>query len=377
MTSRDFHGQDVALKLQRYILRNLAVNFGVLLLIVTLIIFLAEMVQSMGLHQNVSLALLLSHLPYLVPYALELAIPLALLVGTLLTFGRMAADNELLAIQMAGVHPLHVVTPAIFLGLLLTCSSIYVNGTLAPLANARAKHITKDDLSNFLDAIEASRVNHFHSDRLEMWWKQATANGALEDVRFDLQPSPTRRITGAAKKAVIRRSADGNELWFTFYGLHIETTRMGVTDVEDVARPTTLEFPVASLFATEPVTRKELITSAQLRYQFLRDPLLRKKPGSDLMRRYRIEYGSRIALALSCLVFALLGSSLGIVVRRSSTLGAGFIALVIAFVVYYPLFEVSKNLADEGVVSPALAVSVPDVVVGAVGLLLLYLVARK
>jgi lipopolysaccharide export LptBFGC system permease protein LptF len=91
----------------------------------------------------------------------------------------------------------------------------------------------------------------------------------------------------------------------------------------------------------------------------------------DQYRKLKGEYWRRIAFALAPLVFALLGVPLGLLVRRGSRAQAIVIAIFIALPVYYPLLLWGDNLSAMGKLPAALALNLANILLGAVGLILL------
>src|SRR5262249_13816947 len=60
---------------------------------------------------------ILAAIPLLIPSTLPYTIPATPLFATCIVYGRLAADNEILAIKSAGVNILAVAKPALVLGL--------------------------------------------------------------------------------------------------------------------------------------------------------------------------------------------------------------------------------------------------------------------
>jgi len=363
------------LKLQRYIFGILLKNFLVLVLIVTGLVFLIGMVQSLGRYEDLTLSQILERLPFVVPSALGYSAPLALLIAALMTYGRLSADNEITAIRMGGVHPLRTLMPALVLGMLVSAGTLALNAYLTPVGLARARQITKDDLRKFLDHLEASSRVEFNSENLSMKWVGVDREGWIIGPHFDLRPAPDVRIHGEARRGRITRDEDLENLTFEFEDVTFLT--------EDGATRGRSEYweqiiPVENLFAASQTgTRKETLTSAELRYRSIRDPMVGRSANAGNLLKYRTEYATRVALALSCIVFVLVGAPVGMLARRGSFIGAGIVALLIVFVLYYPLHEAGKNMALEEVLRPEYAMALPGIFVGIIGLYLTFRVIRK
>jgi lipopolysaccharide export LptBFGC system permease protein LptF len=362
------------LRLQWYIFGIVARSFLVTLVLVTGTVFLVGTLQSFSRYDELSLGLLLSRLPYLVPFALTLAVPLALLVGTLFAYGRLSADNEILAMRMGGIHPFRAVTPALALGLALTVLMVWMNGTVSPWANGKAREITLDDLNNFLESLQSRPRHEFHSDRVDLEWRDASPEGVLLDVSIDLRPEDRPPIRGAAGSVSIRKAPD---LQYLVFRLHdFVATGEGKFVAEGRDSPVTID--VDSFFGRGGGReRLSVLTSHELLLRIHRDALLGKPPDDHRLLELRTEYAARISLAFACFVFILVGAPLGMLFRHGSFVGAGLVAILVAFVLYYPLHEVGRKLGSEGVVPVGLAMSLPGGVVGGIGLALLVRVLKR
>ena len=68
----------------------------------------------------------------LLPTVLIFTIPMAVLSGTIIGFGRMGSDSELVAMRAAGVSGLKILAPALLMGILATLACLQLNLNEAP-----------------------------------------------------------------------------------------------------------------------------------------------------------------------------------------------------------------------------------------------------
>jgi len=73
---------------------------------------------------------------------------------------------------------------------------------------------------------------------------------------------------------------------------------------------------------------------------------------------YQYEFFQRWAMPLNCLIFALLGVSLGAIIRKGG-LGPPALVSLVMFLVFYVLTTQGKKLAKEGILSPELGAFLP------------------
>ena len=110
-----------------------------LLLMQFLILYLDKIVGK-GIPWNIILELIFSNLAYMV----VLAVPMAVLIAALMAFGRFSELNELTALKAAGVNPLRMMVPTLFLSFLLALALGWFDNYVLPNANYRARALFID-----------------------------------------------------------------------------------------------------------------------------------------------------------------------------------------------------------------------------------------
>src|SRR6478672_9551462 len=81
--------------------------------------------------------LILSVVAYILPFSLTFTIPWGFLTTVLLVFGRMSAENELIALRSTGVSIARVTTPVFVIALLCSGICLWINVDVAPRAQDR------------------------------------------------------------------------------------------------------------------------------------------------------------------------------------------------------------------------------------------------
>src|SRR5947207_14027857 len=105
--------------LHRMIFRELVRVFLLALLALTGMLLLAGIVAEAS-QQGLQPSQILAAIPLLIPGTLPYTIPATTLFATCVVYGRMAADNEILAIKSAGINLVHVVGPGLLLGVVMS-----------------------------------------------------------------------------------------------------------------------------------------------------------------------------------------------------------------------------------------------------------------
>lgn len=73
-----------------------------------------------------------------------LAVPMAVLVASLMAYGKITELNELTAIRAAGINPIHVINPVLVASILLSIFLMWFSNDILPDANQRARSLFID-----------------------------------------------------------------------------------------------------------------------------------------------------------------------------------------------------------------------------------------
>ncbi|MBD3163076.1 MAG: LptF/LptG family permease, partial [Candidatus Eisenbacteria bacterium] len=123
--------------LQRYILRSLFWPSLIGLGVVTFLLSTDFLLDYIDLFIGKGIPLLTVIKMYVLGlgWMLALSIPCAVLVGVLMTYGRLAQDNETLALEAGGVSLVHAVTPSLLLSLIIAAGLGLFNNYILPETN--------------------------------------------------------------------------------------------------------------------------------------------------------------------------------------------------------------------------------------------------
>src|SRR5689334_21854185 len=106
--------------LQGYVLREFAVTFGLTLLAITLlmlVILAYGMVNELN-NFGISVGQVLLLAPFILPKAFVMTLPAATMIATVMVFGRLNAENEIIAAQAGGAQLMTLVSPLLLAGVI-------------------------------------------------------------------------------------------------------------------------------------------------------------------------------------------------------------------------------------------------------------------
>jgi len=98
------------------------------------------------------------------PELLTLSLPIGCLLGGMLVYGRLAEDNELVAMRAAGVRTYSVLLPGLVLGVFLTWLNFYWTANVTPLALERFENQQREMIKQMTSAvwIKPGQFNEIH-----------------------------------------------------------------------------------------------------------------------------------------------------------------------------------------------------------------------
>jgi lipopolysaccharide export system permease protein len=353
--------------LERKILLELTGNLVLILIVTTGVFFLGGMIQFLMRASDLGLDLVLAVLPSLFPSLAAWTIPSSLLLATVMTFGRMAEDNEITALRAGGVNLYHVVLPALFLGTILSGASLLLHAEVIPAAQAR-QEVGWDLVERFRSVLEAARRNTYVFRGRRLSWHRIDEDGSLIGLTID------RRSYGdhagdvlTAERARIATDEDETGFLFDLENVTIQQfAEDGTLRASLRSETLPLRFAVQELLGPPLKERAVEMSMARLIYGIERGEL------EDNERvKLQEELHERLVVSFAPLVLAILGTAVGILVRKGTLVTSFLLAFFVAAVPFYGLLMAGRSLALARTLPPAAAVWPTNVVMGLVGLVLL------
>jgi lipopolysaccharide export system permease protein len=112
--------------LSRSILSELLKLFCFWLVIMTLVMMLIT-IGTEAVRMNLGIGPTLKLIPFVMPTALTFAVPATILFATCFVYGRMSAENEVVAVKSMGISPLVLLSPVFALSFLLSLVGVWLN----------------------------------------------------------------------------------------------------------------------------------------------------------------------------------------------------------------------------------------------------------
>jgi len=306
------------------------------------------------------------------PGFLVLSFPMATLMATLLAYSRLSGGSELTALRSIGVSTVRFVVPAILLAALMSGLTFMFNDFIVPPAN-RAGYVTLHKaLGRSIDSEKGENIIYprygkviggpaEQKERLvHLFYARSYFNGAMVDVTLLDFSRPNSRQMLKAKQA---RYDEKSGNWEFLQGSVINIS-------DDGGMNTTAEFDSYFYPLGEgPLDLAELprdannMTVAQAR-EGLR--ILEQAGDRKEVRKLKVRIQEKFSFPAICLVFGLIGASLGARPNGRTSRSQGFGISVLLIFLYYLLAFVFSSLGVKGTLSPVLSAWSP-VFIGLIG----------
>lgn len=354
------------LTIHRYLLRQIAVVLAVSLAVFVAVLLLGNAfkeVLALLVSRQVSLGTVAQILLLQIPWLLSFALPLGFLATILLVFGRLSADQELIALRAGGVSLTAVIWPVLVLALACCLLSLLINTDLAPRCRIKSKEAAGRLIQSPLDLIVPGRyirnfpgwtiyINDRHGEALEgvLFYGHNRENGQLE-----------QRVEAEAGTATVNTNTGGivfslENATFYFRGAEAEESEEeGDAEWETfrVGR-TSQTIPVAAMRARAVIPDLSEMTRVQLLEELARVRSEGAAPGPVLFHLNRQQ-----ASSFACFAFVLVGVPLGIRAHRRETSVGLALALLIA-IAYYAFLAFAQSLETKPAACPHLLVWLPN-----------------
>lgn len=130
----------------RYILREHFLPFTFALFVLLFVLLTNFVLRALDrfLGKGLGIGVLLEYVALNLAWIGALAVPMAVLVATLMAFGRLSHDNEITALRTAGLSYPTILRPALIFGALVCLLLIAFNNQVLPEANHKARILSAD-----------------------------------------------------------------------------------------------------------------------------------------------------------------------------------------------------------------------------------------
>ena len=365
--------------IDRYVSMGVFVTTALGVTVLSLVLVLGNIFKELLdkiINSNVPVEFLFSFIAFVLPFSLTFTIPWGFLTALLLVFGRMSADNELIALRANGVSMPRICGPVFILAAALTGICFWINVDVAP----RAMTAMTDTLFRIATSNPAALftsddvVDQFPERRIYVGGREGEKLKNI--IVFDLNEANEPIKMVHAKEGEITPDPANTRLILKLFNAHFEQRddktprdvgliRQGIV-VSEVPFPISLEE-----FYKEKFTNRKLES-------YTLPELQKMYPETTGERRTEmaVEINKRFSVSLACFAFALIAVPLGITAHRKETSVGFAFSLIIAFTYFFFIIMANTFRGNAGAF-PSLLIWVPNILFITLGGYLFWRLSRR
>ena len=352
--------------LRNYILKECLLPFTISISVLTSVFLLGYLPQLANkvINKGVSLVAISKIFLYYIPILLGYTLPIACLVTVILTFGRLSAENEILAMRASGVYLRKLLMPLFIIGITLSLLVHILNDRIIPMAyDAQTRTLQETGSQNPTALLEpGSFINAFDKYVVFIY---RIENNHLFGIRI-YQPQtnkPTRTII--AQEGEFVKVPNQDKLLLKLIN--------GTSDEPDLKNPNNFyKLNFHNSFITMDLSKKQSKSDKKPKAMTLKelDQKIKELKSLSIDPSPLItEYHRRLAWAFTPLLFILLGFPFAVITHKRAK-SANILFAILFAAPYYILSLACQGFATQNIMNPALTMWIPDIIGGVIVIIL-------
>jgi lipopolysaccharide export system permease protein len=377
--------------IDRYVSRQVLYYTAFAVVVLSVVLVLGNALKKLFdvlVSHNAPLELILSVLWCFLSLSLTFTIPWGFLTAVLLVFGKLSAENELIALRSNGVSVPRVCASVFVIALILAGICLWINIDVAPRAQLKMKDALYDiATSNPLAMFGSDKIiEEFPGKKIYVERNEGRVLHNILVYEINKASEPVRVVH--AQRGELNTDRANNQLL-----LHLYDTRFEERDSDAPESLTKIHQGISAQETTFPISLQELyeknkrkkgfgaMTNRELIERIQEEQTLAvakedQKKAEAVRSAARTEVSKRFSFSLAALAFALIGVPLAITAHRRETSAGFMLSLVVAFV-YFFFIIIADTVRNDPRYYPELLIWSPNVIFILLGAVLFYRLSRQ
>ena len=407
--------------LDKYIFKELATPFLTSLFVIIFVLLSNFALKSIDkfLGKGIEFIVILKFLFFNSAWIFSLAVPMSILITTLIAFGRLSSDNEITALKSSGITYFDFLRPAIMFSLCIILFMIPFNLWILPEMNHNAKKLSYEISKNRPDVQFNEQLLNNLGDKTIYIGQRLDDNLFEEIVIFDkknynnhtttladignfisIEDGIILNLKNGSIHEKLKKNNEYRKTYFENYKIAIPFNELNINHNAIITRQEremnlslliekiayyknkinllennitnnnilldSLNKQLASLQSSEVKNLLEIklinnkinnLESSQEKNKKI-IPMHKKE-----INKYSVEAHKKFSVPIACLFFIFLGVPLGIIARKG-TLSISIGISLLFFIIYWAFLVLGENFADKNKINPAIAMWTPNFLIG-------------
>lgn len=382
------------------------------------------------LGKGISIGVVFKFLIYNSAWIISLAIPMAVLIAVLMSFGRLSSDNEITAFKASGISLEKLMAPAIMFGVLVFLIITPFNLWILPEMNHNVRKLSLEISRNRPDVEFNEQLLNNLADKI-IYVGDRRSNTSFDDIIiFDKsQKNHTtiisdygsfeslqdgiiiNLINGSIHESI--SSSEYRKTYFDNYKIAIPFDQIEYNRTNNLIRQerelnfqalvnkirlytnknTDVKNDISmnlikidslenKLFYMESNKNTDLLLQNKLKKQISNTKSIysrNEKLFTNYLKKiniYSVELHKKFSIPIACFVFILLGVPLGIM-SKNKNMSVSISISIIFFIIYWAFLILGEDFADRGILNPAISMWAPNIFLGFIAYYLYKLVSKE
>lgn len=346
-------------------------------------------------------------LPFIFLIALQYSVPATLLFAVCCVYGRISADNEIIALKSAGISPMRVFRPAWILGLLVSMPAVWLNDQAVSWARPGMEQVVLRSIEEILYPALRSQRSYTSEKGFSIYVEDVQDKWLIKPKIWMFSADSGQLTTIYSERAKISVDMESDRLIIELVDSYVDINhdkQAKINGSEIIELPLTKASKAGSS-ATSPSNysmaeipnelnelgklndrrREQLAAQFSLalgsgRYSSLEEPvvhMLKHEIHSTeyRMARLKTEPSRRWSLGFSCLAFVWMGVPMAILIKSADYWWSFGLCFIPILLVYYPLFGLALDMSKKGT-WPAYSLWLGNIVLAIIGTWLMRKIVR-
>ncbi|WP_185870814.1 LptF/LptG family permease [Blattabacterium cuenoti] len=315
--------------------------------------------------KNIDILIILKFIFYFGITIIPLAIPITILLSSIITFGEFSENQELIIIKSSGISIFRIMKPILFLTFFLSVGLYFFSDFVVPKAKIEAMKLGyKIALSNSNYKLkEGAFVNLFPDFFIKIDKKDKKNN--MYNVFIFFYGKNYLVNTIFSKKGIIINKEDN------LFQLKLNNGIFYTENSNELQ-----EKPSYKIINFDTLIQKFKITSKNISNIRLRDNfqilntkeliekinILKLKKNyfnKTYLAKHQLELQKKFTFSVTCIIMFLIGAPIGSIFRKGG-IGYPTIIAIIIFIIYYVLLTITQNMAEKCKISAWMGAWIPN-----------------
>jgi lipopolysaccharide export system permease protein len=345
-------------KLDKYILKQfiLTTVFGLItFMAIFVIIDLMENLDDF-LDNNVTNDIILQYYIAFLPEIIKLMTPVAVLLASLFTTGKLASNNELTAMKAGGMSIYRYMLPIMAITIFISGASVYFNGWIVPYANQHKFSIERKYLHKYLES--TARTNIYLQDGQKRIVYIAFFDGTTNlGARASIQEFTTSSLLEISQRwDGLQLSWDSTDQRWTMKNGQYRVTKFKGERVEKFD-----SYTFSNLTFTPKDIVKKVDKPEEMNYNELAEFIKRQQSSGNDAARWLVDYYNKVAFPFASVIVVLFGVPFSFAKRRGGIAVQVGISAAVVFI-YMVFMKISNVFGYNGDLNPLLTAWMANII---------------